>query len=294
MRIHITGTPGSNVYKTAVSLSSRLGLDMASAKVLIQNCSDNKYQTSRHSDTELNKQIDSTLKKFWEDNEDCIVDALCINPMDYPDDIHILLLSDITSEQVFPKTILNEKIEERSYMFDTYRIQDVFNPKQYDIAINVTGLSEDQVAQCVIDCIVKHSYGIFVPAHLVVPSQDFNIVDIYSIDAKVFDDVVFRIGKHFGVYTLYDDFETAQIYNSKGLLLKCTLPEITPTSNLSLAVADKWGQCLGYDNGIQQFNIMFARYCEAYDMYDFEKTYVQLSLNGNPVRKLLEMGYGYV
>ena len=53
----------------------------------------------------------------------------------------------------------------------------------------------------------------------------------------------------------------------------------------------KWFELLDMDSSVAELNIMLTKYCSSFDSYDTDLMFVNLSQNGNPVKRLIELGY---
>ena len=271
MRIHITGGLTARSHEIAQSLAGRLGLDFMSTQHNFL------FPVSYKEDA-------TNLMLFWDTHEDCVVNALSI-PVDPDDDaIHILLESELVFESNIPGThYLQRKAE--------VQFKDCYDPEMYDIVVNVTGLSIEYVVQHIIDCIIDGRRGHYMPANILLPGDNFSILEGDLDSYFRYPDLLFRVSRFYSSCFLEDEFKQAQLYVHHNKLLRVSVFPVDEVSLLPMSEYERYGKCLGLDYERTLLGLMLSKYCSKFGLYDSDKTYCTLAQNGSPRKKLIEMGF---
>lgn len=272
MRIHIAGGVTSRSYQVGKSLASRLGLDFMSAPYTIS------FPVAYKEDTDR-------LTEFWNTHSDCVVNALSTPIEEMDGAIHIKLESELIAEKDTPGTFLLQLRSERELYAD------YLNRDDFSLCVNVTGLSVDYIVQHIIDCIVAGDKGHYMPAAILLPGEPFTPLfgDLseYHLDTKV----VFRVKRFYSSLLLEDDIAQAQLYAYHNKLLKVKEFTSETMEALPMDMYAEWGKAIGYDNRSAMLGIMLSKYCAKFALYNSDETYCKLAQNGDPYKKLVEMGF---
>lgn len=268
MKISITGAPGSRHFRIAEMLSSRLGLDLIAAR----NFTDMP-------------DIDVTLKNEVLHKEDYVIDALSGRTIAGEDAVHIFLDRELTEEKVYFNNMYLQKKEEIKL------VSNLYNAKLYNIYINRTGVSDEDVLELIINCLTSGKGGYFLPAYLCLPAD---IPDGPYKKGLLRLGAEFSVNKFYNTYILLGDYQQALIYNSENKLLKVNDMQINKIPDAHIGDLSKfkwWFSALGVDVELLVTNAMLTKYCYALEIKDIEDTYVKFAMNGNPHKHLKELGY---
>lgn len=271
MRIHIAGGLTTKAFEVGQALAGRLGLDYLSAPHNF------RFPIEYTEDK-------SSIIDFWNSHEDCVVNALSV-PIEEDDDaVHILLESELVSEHNVPGTFFLQRQAELKFM-------DYCDRSKYRLTVNTTGLTVDYVVQHIIDCIVDGRDGHYMPIGMLLPDDIVTPLSGDLDDYHMYPDRVFRVKRFYSSCILVDDFNQAQLYAYHNRMLKVNEYSVEELAPLSMKDYEDWGKIIGYDNYSARLGIMLSKYCAKFALYDSDETYCSLAQNGNPYKKLIEMGF---
>lgn len=271
MRIHIAGGLTTKAFEIGQALASRLGLDYLSAPHNF------KFPVTYTEDR-------AAVLNFWESHEDCVVNALSIPIMENDDAIHIMLESELIAERNVPGTFFLQRQAELQFV-------NYMSMKGYRLVINTTGLTVDYVVQHIIDCIVNGDSGHFMPIGMLLPDAPVEELSGDLEDYHLYTNRVFRVKRFYSSCILVDDFEQAQLYAYHNKMLKVNVYTVDKLTPLTMKEYEDWSRIIDYDNYSARLGIMLSKYCAKFALYDSDETYCTLAQNGNPYKKLIEMGF---
>lgn len=291
MKFTVSGSPGSNHILVAEMLANRLSLDLITAEDLVSKYTKEKgidyTEFSKHVNAQYDSDINSIITASLTQNY--VLDSLCGFDL-VEDSIKVFLYTELTSENALPRTRYIDKKIERKFVQDATG-SDMFDSTNYDYYINCTGLTEDYIVQFIIDKLTKGEKGCYISANLVVPDR----IDVeVNLSANYREDNYFNITKFYSTYILHDNYEQAILATYNNDLLRVSGDEIKKIDEavvLGLPMYSKWFELLAMDSSIAELNIMLTKYCSSFDSYDTDLMFVNLSQNGNPVKRLIELGY---
>lgn len=291
MKIGITGAAGSLHESVAKEISNRLGLNFVSAKEMAIECcvkAGFEYKDFvKSKNVKLAETINMAISNKLEECDDYVCDAACL-PYLCKGAVLIYLDRELVEEKVFPATLYEESLVKKA-MFRNLTSPNPFVLSNYNIVINRTGLSNSYVVQFIIDQLQKGDTGFFLPARLCLP------LDAFPLGCDIESDIdTFSIGKYFASYILMNNYCKAVLACENNQLLKLNDAKFDNVSELRVRKVEEYGdwfRYIGGDTSVAQLCYMLTKYCERLDSYDTDLVYVKLSKNGNPVKKLLELGY---
>lgn len=282
MIITVCGTPGSGHTTISNMLSHRFDMPVLSASSIKNELLNKNFEGDL--DFEINKELATRLKS----GESCVCDSLLGSFFVY-DAVRVLLVREMTSITRSAETMYNVKVAEQKFSEEWCKA-DCFDPENYDIIVNVTGVDEDVVVDAIAKTIEAGERAMWISPKLVVP-ETFQHVDPTFLDD---DSIEFSVSKCYATYVLSDNYSQC-IYKAKhNRLLKVKGASIRniPAYQLQPSNAYRdWLTAIGADRNLFQMNLMLSRYCYAEMLHDVDKAYAQLIESGNPAKKLFGMGY---
>lgn len=271
MRIHIAGGLTTQAFEIGQALAGRLGLDYLSAPHNF------KFPVTYTEDTE-------SIMQFWNSHEDCVVNALSVPIEENDDAVHILLESELIAESNVPGTYFLQRKAENAFC-------DYLNREGYRLIINTTGLSVEYIVQHIIDCIVDGTSGHYMPIGILLPDDMVTPLSGDLDDYHRYTNKVFRVKRFYSSCILVDEFEQAQLYAYHNKMLKVNVYSTDKLSPLCMKEYEEWSRIIQQDNYPARLGIMLSKYCAKFALYDSDETYCTLAQNGNPYKKLIEMGF---
>lgn len=200
--------------------------------------------------------------------------------------LNICLVSDLIVNKVAPITEWEHRKFLVKHCKDKYNIDDVFDSAHYDVYINVTGLRKADICQYIIQILVSGNYGYYMPAHLLLPC------DVYEVeDVLLNTSTVFNVNKVFGSYFITDNIPQAIKHSHARKLLRVNVTTTREFNIMHKASYDKWEWDTNTDLTTAIHNLMLSLYCIVYECKSHEEAYIQLFLNGSPFVKLKELGF---
>lgn len=292
MKIVIGGMPGSGHTAISRKVADRLGLDFMCAKDVTNSiCSSNHVDVKMHSMqfvNDLAQSVDSILKIFIESHDDYLCDAVLFNK-NTEGVISIFIDSELTAEVSLPYSVYRRRRTLREY-FRTVHNRDCFDTSQYDIVINRTLCTDDYIVQFIIDLLSRGERGYYVPCGICLP---LNAPAVLELTTHL-KSTEFSIGKFFGLHVIEDNLSQAMLHAKHNKLLKVrdsVLHNITELEIKPMYNYTEWFYNVTKDYSVVQLSTMLARHCSKFDMFDVESAFVELTVNGNPVKRLIELGY---
>ncbi len=171
MKITISGTPGSSHLGVSKILAERLSCNLVSAKQIVDDVfKDSPYdlKTFRtHSNAELDKKINSLLFDAIHNSNDYIADAILASEFSV-DATRVFLYTDYTSAELFAEANYCDYMTEDN-LWNTISCYEYTDYRNYDIYINNTGLTVEDVVDVIIDAMWRGKSGIFAPVSCVLP-----------------------------------------------------------------------------------------------------------------------------
>lgn len=298
MQILITGSPTSNHRRISAMLAYRLDLNYISAYDIAENfcksCGISLEQFNKHTDKAIDDQFNQCLLARLNEEQDYVCDCMGISQLPIPG-LKIFLDRELFEETGDVSETYKKIVNEKAASYNMFGVN-IYDPEHYDMYVITNGKSADYMVQWIIDAIVDATYlnkGIYIPAYMCIPNTTELPV---SNDAYFKRKTNFSILKFMCAYILDGDLTQAVLNAEHDGLLYVPFDQyittMAPPENIQpVAFYETWLNQVKDPNGVALISLMMANYCHAMESYNYELAYTNFTVNGNPVKRLIELGF---
>lgn len=283
MVITVCGTPGTDHTTVAKLLARRFDIQFISA-YSIKSELENKYSDP----VELEKAVNNQLEEKLNSGESLVCDSL-LGSFLAIDSTSILLTRDLISIMRSAETLYRNKQAEIEMSLRCTG-ENCFDPSKYRVVVNTTGVDKEMVVETVVSSMHKYEKASWISPKLCVPMQIGN----YHRTLEDIEDIAFDIGKCYATYVLQDDYNHFVDHVVANKLVKVKDHNIYPLPSLVLNAFEDyrpWLNLIDANMSLMQMSVMLSKYCARDMLDDVDLAYIQLIKNGNPAKRLFDMGY---
>lgn len=298
MQILITGTPTSGHRRVGAMLAYRLDLNYVSAYELADSfCKSygiSREEFDEHTDSKIDEQFNQCILARLADEKNYVCDCLGITQLPMTG-LKIFLDREIFEETGDVSDVYKKIVTEKATSYSIFGTN-IYKPNNYDMYLITNGKSTEYITQWIIDSIVNATYlnkGVYIPAYMCIPNTSELPV---STDAYYKKHTSYSVMKYMCAYILDGDFTQAVLNAEHDDLLYVPFDQYLPTmaSPVDLqpvAFYEPWLEQTNDNTGVALLSLMMANYCHAMESYNYELAYTNFTVNGNPVKRLIELGF---
>lgn len=298
MKILITGKHTTKHRQVSAMLADRLDMEYVSARNMVEGfCSTygvTVAQFESHTDTNLDDQFNQCIVSKVNANKDCVCDCIGISKL--PIDGIRIYLDKVLYEEVGDVSALYDLNKTEDAMAKKLFDDDVFKPNNYDLYINCNGKSPEYIVQWIVTSLQSgriRNKGFYIPAYMCIP--DTPLLPI-SEDAYYKLKTSFELIRYQCAYILRGDLTQAVLNAKHDELLYIPFDDYkvmyeSPVELKSVTFYNPWFIQTKDPCGTAMVSLMLAKYCYTMESFNYDLAYTSFTVNGNPVKRLIELGY---